>query len=135
MKKNFIDTNLIIYANDRRDAAKQKKAVALIADLMRNGTGVISTQVMQEYASVALTKLHQRHDVVLRQLVLLEALEVVPLSPALIRRSVELKVTYSVSFWDASIIAAAEHAECRRIYSEDLNTGQYYAGITVVNPL
>lgn len=134
IRKIFIDTNLLVYANDRRDPVKQKKAIAIVSDLMRTGNGVVSTQVLQEYAAVALTKLGQRQDVVLRQLLLLEELEVQPLSPAIIRRGVEIKATYAISFWDASIIAAAEHAECRQIYSEDLNTGQFYAGITVVNP-
>lgn len=66
MKKSFIDTNLIVYANDRRDKKKQKAAIILISDLMKTGNGVISTQVMQEYANVALNKLDQDQSVVLR---------------------------------------------------------------------
>lgn len=134
MKKVFIDTNVIIYANDVRDEQKQKRALAIVAEHMRFGTGVISTQVLQEYAAVALNKLHQRQDVILRQLVLLEELEVVPQSPVLIRRSVEIKATYQISFWDACIISAAEHAKCNIILSEDLNSGQFYSGIAMENP-
>jgi predicted nucleic acid-binding protein len=134
MSKYFIDTNLIVYANDCRDTAKQQKALDVLAALMGDGRGVISTQVMQEYAHVALNKLGQRQDVVLRQLLLLEGFEVVAQTPALIRRSVEIRSTYQVSFWDACIVAAAEHARCAMILSEDFNTGQYYAGIAVENP-
>ena len=134
MNKTFIDTNVIIYANDARDEQKQKRALAIVAEHMRLGTGVISTQVLQEYAHVALNKLHQRQDVILRQLVLLEGLEVIPQSPLLIRRSVEIKTTYQISFWDACIISAAEHAKCNMILSEDLNSGQFYSGIAMENP-
>ena len=134
MNKTFIDTNVIIYANDARDEQKQKRALAIVAEHMRLGTGVISTQVLQEYAHVALNKLHQRQDVILRQLVLLEGLEVIPQSPFLIRRSVEIKATYQISFWDACIISAAEHAKCNMILSEDLNNGQFYSGIAMENP-
>jgi predicted nucleic acid-binding protein len=134
MNKTFIDTNIIIYANDARDEQKQKRALAIVAEHMRLGTGVISTQVLQEYAHVALNKLHQRQDVILRQLVLLEGLEVIPQNPALIRRSVEIKATYQISFWDACIISAAEHAKCNIILSEDLNNGQFYSGIAMENP-
>ena len=134
MNKTFIDTNVIIYANDARDEQKQKRALAIVAEHMRLGTGVISTQVLQEYAHVALNKLHQRQDVILRQLVLLEGLEVIPQSPLLIRRSVEIKTTYQISFWDACIISAAEHAKCNMILSEDLNNGQFYSGIAMENP-
>jgi len=134
MNKTFIDTNIIIYANDACDEEKQKKALNIVAKHMRSGTGVISTQVLQEYAHVALNKLHQRQDVVLRQLVLLEGLEVIPQSAALIRRSVEIKTSYQISFWDACIISAAEHSKCNIILSEDLNNGQFYSGIAVKNP-
>ncbi len=134
MSKTFIDTNIIIYANDARDKSKQKIALNIVAEHMRFGTGVISTQVLQEYAHVALNKLHQRQDVVLRQLVLLEGLEVIPQSPTLIRRSVEIKASYQISFWDACIISAAEHSKCNTILSEDLNSGQFYSGIVMESP-
>lgn len=134
MTKAFIDTNVLIYANDARDKVKQKRALGVVAEHMRLGTGVISTQVLQEYAHVALNKLHQRQDVILRQLVLLEELEVVQQSPVLIRRSVEIKASYQIGFWDACIISAAEYAKCNIILSEDLNSGQFYSGIAMVNP-
>ena len=134
MSKKFLDTNIIVYANDARNEGKQKRSLEIVAENMRSGTGVISTQVLQEYAHVALNKLHQRQDVILRQLVLLEGLEVIRQSPALIRRSVEIKTSYQVSFWDACIISAAEHAKCDVILSEDLNSGQFYSGIAMKNP-
>lgn len=134
MKKSFIDSNLIVYANDRRDPEKQDKALVLIKELMISGTGVISTQVLQEYANVALNKLNQSHDVVLRQLSLLESFEVIQISSAMVKRAVEIKIAYLVSFWDASIISAAEYADCDVIYSEDLNNGQFYSGIKMQNP-
>jgi len=101
---------------------------------MKSGSGVISTQVLQEYAHVALNKLHQRQDVILRQLVLLEEMTVIQQSPTLIRRAVEIKATYQISFWDACIIAAAEYAKCNVILSEDMNASQFYSGIVMQNP-
>ena len=134
MSRDFIDTNVVVYANDTRDAAKQQRAVAVIADALRGGNGVVSTQVLQEYANMALAKLGQRQDVVLRQLALLERLHVVPQTPALVRRAVELRGLYGIAFWDAAIVAAAEHGGCDRILSEDLNAGQFYGGVVVANP-
>lgn len=135
MKKIFIDTNLIVYANDRRDPQKQQRAIQLVAELMKNGLGVISSQVLQEYANTALSKLHQDHATVLRQLTLLESFEVVLMQPVLIRRALEIKSSYGISFWDSCIISAAESVGCDSIYSEDLNAGQYYSGIKLINPL
>lgn len=135
MKKYFIDTNLIIYANDRRDPDKQDKAIHLLKDLLQNNSGVVSTQVLQEYSNVALTKLRQRQDIVLRQITLLESFDVVLLKPALIKRAIEIRSSYTLNFWNSCIISAAESAQCDVLYSEDLNAGQFYSGIRLVNPL
>ena len=135
MQKIFIDTNIIVYANDKRDKQKQLKAIGIIKDLMQKKLGTISTQVLQEYAFVALEKLNQTHNVVLRQLKLLETFEVIKQTPELIRRAVEIKYLYNINFWDACIISNAEFSNCDIIYSEELNTGQYYSGMEIINPL
>jgi len=134
MKKCFIDTNIIVYANDGRDSKKQLLAIDRIKELMISGLGVVSSQVLQEYANTALIRLDQRQDIVLRQLTLLESLEVVLLKPPLIRRAIEIRSAYTISFWDSCIISAAEFARCDMILSEDLNAGQYYSGIKMNNP-
>ncbi|MBI2297627.1 MAG: PIN domain-containing protein [Armatimonadetes bacterium] len=122
MSKPFVDTNVIVYANDPR------------AELVHTGGGVVSTHVLCEFSSAALTKLRQPVDEVLRHVAALERLTIVVLTPAIILRGVELSGIYRISFWDACILAAAEFAECDLVYSEDLNPGQLYAGIPVVNP-
>ncbi len=132
---NFIDTNLIVYANDRRDSRKQQQALDVIRREIRERTGVISIQVLQEFANTALNKLGQEPSVLLRQLALLETLTVVRPDPPMVRRAVELKTLFQLPFWDASILAAAESAGCRHLFSEDLNAGQAYGAIRVINPL
>ena len=131
---NFLDTNLIVYANDRRDPDKQQRALDVIRREIRTGTGVVSIQVLQEYANTALNKLRQEPAVVLRQLTLLETLTVVCPESAMVQRTVELKTLYQLSFWDAAILAAAESAGCRQVFSEDLNAGQAFGSIRVINP-
>lgn len=135
MKLCFIDSNIVIYANDRNAGAKRIKAIETITRCMKAQNGALSIQVLQEYANIALTKLKQDTGVVLRQLVLLESLKVITPSPKMVRRSVEIRNSYQIAFWDAGIVAAAEAADCDIILSEDLNTGQYYAGVEVINPL
>jgi predicted nucleic acid-binding protein len=134
MRQYFIDSNIVIYANDLNGQEKQARAIDVIQKCMRMKNGVLSLQVLQEYANIALTKLIQDSAVVLRQLRLLDVFKIIAPSPALVRRGVEIRNSYRISFWDASIVAAAEIAECDYILSEDLNTGQYYAGVKVINP-
>ncbi len=79
--------------------------------------------------------MHQDREAVYAQLLVMENMEVVLLTPTIIRRAIELQGRYKIEFWDASIIATAEHAKCGVLYSEDLNAGQLYAGVRVENPL
>ncbi len=131
---DFLDTNLIVYANDRRDLKKQERALEVIRRAIQDRTGVISVQVLQEYANTAVNKLKQESAVVLRQLALLQSLNVVCPDPQMVMRAVELRALFQLSFWDASILAAAESAGCRRLFSEDLSEGQAYGSIRVINP-
>lgn len=101
---------------------------------MKAGSVVISIQVLQEYASIALTKLMQDAAVVLRQLDLLDVFRIIALSSAMVRPKVEIRSAYRISFLDAGIVAAAETADCDCRLSEDLNTGPFYAGVKVTNP-
>jgi len=134
VSKTFLDTNIVVYANDARDPAKQQRALEVITGHMRARTGVVSTQVLQEYAVTAESKLSQDPDAVLRQLALLEALEVILVTPPVIRRALELRHRYRIGYWDAGILAAAELARCDVVLSEDLNPGQLYAGLEVRSP-
>jgi predicted nucleic acid-binding protein len=134
MRRYFIDSNVLVYANDRNAGEKQDRAIEVIERCMKAGNGVISIQVLQEYANIALAKLMQDAAVVLRQLSLLDVFKVIAPSPAMVRRGVEIRSAYRISFWDAGIVAAAESADCNCILSEDLNTGQFYAGVKVTNP-
>jgi len=134
MRRYFIDSNVIVYANDSAAGDKQERAIDLVARLIREGCGSISVQVFQEYANVALSKLKQEPDVVLRQIRVLETLSIVIPSVSLVRRQVEIRQTYGISFWDAGIVAAAEEGRCDAILSEDLSDRQFYAGVRVCNP-
>lgn len=132
---DFIDTNIIVYANDRRDPEKQKRAIEIVKSAIMDGNAAISIQVLQEYANTALNKLNQQRSVVLNQLSLLAQINVVEPDPQMVSRAVELTALFQLSFWDASIVAAAEAAGCRNLLSEDLNPGQSYGSVRVVNPL
>ena len=52
----------------------------------------------------------------------------------LVVRGVEIKALYGIQFYDAMVVAAAERAKAREIWTEDLNVGQRYCGMLAVNP-
>lgn len=134
MAKAFLDTNIIVYANDRADEFKQDRALAVVTEHLKNGSGVISTQVLMEYTAVAAGKLGQTRDAVARQTVILERLEVVTVSGGLIRDGYQMAEDFDLSLWDGVILAAATAARCETLLSEDFAHNRRYGGVTVVNP-
>ncbi len=135
MSADFLDTNVLVYAYDVTDSKKQKVAQELVNRALA-GEIVISTQVLAEFATTLLHKLTppaHPEDVV----TLLDAfapIKVILPDAGMVRRAVEARGAYGLHFFDGMIVAAAERAGCERIWSEDLNAGQKYFGVTVTNP-
>jgi len=61
MSKVFLDTNILVYSLDQSDAVKREKCRGLIKSLTGENSGVISTQVMQEFYVAATAKLGRTH--------------------------------------------------------------------------
>lgn len=130
----FIDSNILIYADSDDEPAKQKAAALLIAFVITTRSGVISTQVLNEYANVALRKLGLSHSRLREQLRFYQQFEVVTVTPEITDAAVDLHQTRSISFYDALIVATAQIAGCTRVYSEDMNAGELVGGVRLVNP-
>lgn len=134
---DFIDTNIFVYTLDDTDPAKTQRARKLVAELADSGKGRISTQVIQEFCNVVLKKSAN------------------PLRPADVRNVVRKLVApflehqpdidfyfrvldtferYSLSFYDAAIVQAANDLNCTILYSEDLQAGMRYGKVKVINP-
>jgi predicted nucleic acid-binding protein len=130
----FLDTNILVYAQDADAPAKQRKSRELIASLAETVDGVISTQVMQEFFVAATRKLGVTPLAAKGILKTFAVFEIVQVSPALIQEAIDCSVLNDLSFWDALILASAASAGCSTVLSEDLNPGQVILGMTVGNP-
>lgn len=132
--RSFVDTNVLVYADDRDDRAKQSVATGLIEAHLRAGTGVISTQVLQEFVNTALRRLLLPVDLIRARLALYRRFEVVPSSADLVVSALDVHVLYRVSFWDALIVQAARQSGCVQLITEDMNAGAVVVGVRLVNP-
>jgi predicted nucleic acid-binding protein len=134
--KSFVDTNILVYAEDLSAGRKCVRAQELIAEIWNAGAGVVSTQVLQELYIALRRRLKQPLSASEAENVLRDyfAWEVVINDRASMLRAIELEDKYQISFWDALMLQAAERSQARTVYSEDLSHGQNYAGIRVVNP-
>jgi predicted nucleic acid-binding protein len=130
----FIDTNVLLYAGSGATEDQAKKAIA--RQVLAQADIGFSAQVIREfyYAAVRKERLKITHDEAVLILEALSAFPVLPISRDLVLRAVALTVRYRLSYWDAAIIVAARQLGCDTLYSEDLNHGQDYDGVKVVNP-
>ncbi len=131
----FLDSNILVYAQDAGSPDKQRKSREAIATLVGSGDGVISTQVMQEFYVTATRKIGVPPLVAKGVLKTFAVFEIVQISSLLIQEAVDCSILNQLSFWDSLILAAAASAGCSTIYSEDLNPGQSILGVKVRNPL
>lgn len=135
MSKVFIDTNILIYSIDKSHPEKQKKCRSLLRSAAEGVTGVISTQVMQEFYTAATTKLGADPLITKDIIRSLERFEIVIITPDLIKDAVDCSIINRLSFWDALIVTAAGAAKCSTLWTEDLNDGQIIRGVRVENPI
>ena len=120
--KAFFDTNVLLYLLSE-DAAKADRAEELLAD-----GGIISVQVLNEFASVTSRKLGLSWSEIKDILSPIRVIcEIEPVSLETHDRGVEIAERYGFSFYDATIVASALRARCKILYSEDFQHGQLVA--------
>lgn len=133
----FLDTNIFVYSFDVRQPAKQKRAQSLIDRALSDHTGLISSQVVQEFLSVALRKFEKPMAVQEARSYLDNVLdplcEVFP-TIRLYQHALELAREAHLSFYDALVVSAASEAGCEILYTEDLQPGQRLTGLMIKNP-
>ncbi|MBW1784280.1 MAG: PIN domain-containing protein [Deltaproteobacteria bacterium] len=136
--KCFLDTNVFIYAIDTSPDLKEKREISrhLIKEYIKNETGVISIQVLQEFYQVSTHKIQVplSNEEALEYLHYMSVLDTVHPEFDMIVAGIRLHEKHRISFWDALIIQAALTTGCTRLLSEDLQHGFEVDDLTVENP-
>ncbi len=135
--KHFLDTNILVYTFDIQSPQKAKQAQDLVHNALASGAGMISYQVAQEFVAVArksfrnsmsFDQLQKYWEKTLRPLLLVHS------SPALFVRALDLCRLNQLSWYEALIVSAAVHGDCRILYSEDLQHARRFGDLVVQNP-
>ena len=126
----FFDTNVLLYLISV-DEVKADRAESLIA-----GGGVISVQVLNEFASVAVRKHALSYQEIRDALAPIRTVcRLTPLTAETHDLGLRLAERYGFSVYDALIVAAALLADCKILYSEDMQHGQSIENrLTLWNP-
>jgi predicted nucleic acid-binding protein len=132
--RRFLDTNVLVYADDLDAGTKREKARGLLDEALASGEGVVSTQVLQEFFVISTGKLGVEPALARRKVELLAEMDLVRVDLDLILAAIDLSRLHSFSFWDALILRAASAAGCGRLLTEDLQHGQVIDGVRIENP-
>jgi predicted nucleic acid-binding protein len=134
--KYFIDTNILVYANDRSEKSKYEKAKQILFDGIVHENIAISTQVLSEFYVTVTQKIKTKlpENTARKEILLFRAIEIVETDFNLIVHAIDISRKNSLSYWDSLIIAAAQKANCNILYSEDLNSDQTIDSVTIKNP-
>jgi predicted nucleic acid-binding protein len=132
--REFVDTNVLIYAFDRSAGAKRELALTLLDRLWAERCGCVSLQVLQEFYVTATRKLSMPAGDALKQVERLGVWAVHRPSFDDLTAAVRMHCGKSVSFWDALVVRSAMQMGCEVLWTEDLSDGQRWEGVTVKNP-
>ncbi len=131
----FVDTNILLYSIS---TALAETAKALIArELLRSHDLALSTQVLQEfYVQATRPSRAQRlqHDEAVALIATWQRYPVQDLTIGIVHRALEASARWQLSYWDAAIVEAARAVGCDTVLSEDLQHGQVFDGVRVLNP-
>jgi predicted nucleic acid-binding protein len=127
---SFFDTNVLLYVASS-DTLKANRAELALAE-----GGVISVQVLNEIANVALRKMRMPWPEIRAYLSMVRALLTVrPMTTDIHEAGLDLAERYGFSIYDAMIAASALRADCEVLWSEDMQHGMQIEGrLRIVNP-
>jgi predicted nucleic acid-binding protein len=132
----FVDSNVLVYSRDASEAQKQQQALKWMTHLWTEKNGRLSYQVLNEFYVTVTQKLQPgmnrkkaREDVRF-----LLAWRPIIVDATVIKGAWRIQDQYTISWWDALIISAAQAAKCRYLLSEDLQENQTIGTIKIINP-
>ena len=131
----FVDTNVLLYAISPVPEEAEKKRRAL--QILDRRDLALSVQALQEFYSQATHPTgpwRLTHEYAIGFVRSLERFPVQAVTVQVLHDASGLTERFRINYWDAAILVAARLAGCNSVYSEDLNPGQDYDGVRVVNP-
>ncbi len=134
--RHFIDTNILVYANDSSDKDKQRIAKKIILDGVRKESIAVSTQVLSEFYVTVTRKIKVTlsPEIAKKEIQLLSTIEIIEIDFDLVIQAIDLSEKYKLSYWDSLIIAAAAKSKSTTLFSEDLHHNQVIETVRVINP-
>ena len=136
MSKVFLDTNILVYAYDRSAGQKHSLAAELVEACWENENGSLSIQVLQEFFVTVTRKIAAPLDTQTARQIVADLAQWRLHTPKAgdLLQAIDLQQSHHLAFWDAQVVQSAASLGCKQLLSEDLNHGQVYGEVQVINP-
>lgn len=134
--KEFVDTNIFVYAYNSTNKIKQAAAANLLIHLWESRNGCLSIQVMQEFYVTVVQKIANPLSFEAASQIIADLSNWHHHIPETndVLEAIKIHKRNQISFWDAMIVNSAKKMNCKMIWTEDLNHNQTYEEIKVINP-
>jgi predicted nucleic acid-binding protein len=137
MSIEFCDTNVLVYAYDTTAGLKHEHARQLVERLWHGRSGALSVQVLQELFVTLTRKVRVPVEPRVARAIVTDfsVWRVIEPTASDVLTAIDSMMQWHLSFWDAMIVTTARRAGAVVLWSEDLNPGQVFDGVTVNNPV
>jgi predicted nucleic acid-binding protein len=132
--RTFFDTNVLVYCIDASDSRKQKLALEVVASCGNAGLGILSTQVLIELYNTLVRKQKLSNETAEQVILAYNDWTCINSDAGLVHDAITLSIRYKKSLWDAMVISAALRSGAQTLLSEDMQHGQRFDTLTIVNP-
>ena len=131
----FVDTNVLLYAQDPRSPDKQRRASGWLAACWRSTCGRISTQVLAElYVNLRRTAPGLAIEECRRLVRRYRVWNPWTVDDTTVDIAWRLQDNASLNYWDALMVAAAQQQGCAALLTEDLQHDRQFDGVRILNP-
>ena len=130
----FVDANVLLYADDTRDAVKQAQSRDWLLALWQRRSGRTSTQVLNEYYVNVTRKLKLPQGDARAKVRRFQLWQPWQIDHQTVETAWGIEARFGLSYWDSLSVAAASQAGCTHLLSEDMGHEQHYGAVQVINP-
>lgn len=133
----LIDTNILVYAYDRSEPEKQKKAADILDMLTQNNAGVLSIQTLSEFFVVTTKKIpspltiNEAHSSIANYI---RSWQIIDINSFIVLEAIRGVKVHNFSYWDSMIWAAARMNQIANVLSEDFSNNSVIEGVRFINP-
>jgi predicted nucleic acid-binding protein len=132
--KVFFDANILLYTDDPRDPEFQQLSLSLIARHLRDNSGAVSIQVLQEYFANATKKFKIESSLARQKTEIFSRFQVIQPGTSDVFAAVDLHRLHKIPFWDAMILRTAQQAGARILYTQDFQHRRRFDSLEIINP-